>query len=239
MLTCENRHAKETPVAKHLGKAERRQQILEAALLAFGQRGYHNTQVSDIVTLAQVARGTFYLYFEGKREIFDAIVTEISNRVRKEIRPIATENLQEIPRQIYENIERATHLLLQNPLYIKIFFSDAVGLDNEFDDRLKKFYQYVLGNIRKGLEQGRDLGLVRDCDIQILSLCLMGSLKEIYYQHVLGTDKLHPGKVVKEVFRTVLQAVAKPELIPQILEWAAQMEAKPHLKPVLRVLSPN
>ncbi|HKX12516.1 MAG TPA: helix-turn-helix domain-containing protein, partial [bacterium] len=42
---------------------------MEAALSAFGKKGYHDTQVSDIIAQAKVARGTFYLYFDGKREI--------------------------------------------------------------------------------------------------------------------------------------------------------------------------
>lgn len=75
-------------MGKHLSKEERRRQLLDAALEAFGQRGYHDTQVSSIIAKAKVARGTFYLYFEGKREIFDEIVTEISGRILHEIKPI-------------------------------------------------------------------------------------------------------------------------------------------------------
>jgi len=47
-----------------LPKNERRQQILSVAREAFAKRGYHQTTIDDIVALAGVARGTFYLYFE-------------------------------------------------------------------------------------------------------------------------------------------------------------------------------
>ena len=55
-------------------KGERRQQILECARDVFSKRGYHEAKIEDIVTAAGVARGTFYLYFEDKRAVFEEIV---------------------------------------------------------------------------------------------------------------------------------------------------------------------
>ncbi|MDP9001704.1 MAG: TetR/AcrR family transcriptional regulator, partial [Myxococcota bacterium] len=57
-----------------MGKPERRQQILNVARDVFARRGYHNAKIEDIVTAAGIARGTFYLYFEDKRSIFEEIV---------------------------------------------------------------------------------------------------------------------------------------------------------------------
>jgi len=223
------------PMAKHLKKEERRLQLMEAALRAFGQRSYHATQISHIIAEAGVARGTFYLYFESKREIFDDLVTEISGRVQKVIHNIEVDSVEGILQQILSNIERATHLLLQNPLYIKIFFSDAVGLDKAFDDRLKKFYRSVLTSIRNGLQKGQDIGLIREGDIAILSLCLMGSLKEIFYQYVLGNENSAPEKIIQEVYRLVLHALVKPELIDHLIKKVPlpeTSETKPHLRVV-------
>ena len=57
-----------------LPKAERRERILEAALTAFERGGYHGTHVDDVIREADIARGTFYLYFPGKHEVFEALV---------------------------------------------------------------------------------------------------------------------------------------------------------------------
>ncbi len=203
---------------KTIKKQERKQKLLEAALGAFGKLGYHDTQVSHIIAEAKVARGTFYLYFESKREIFDALVTEISERVQRLIHPIETGTIEGILYQILGNIERATHLLFQNPLYIKIFFSDAVGLDRDFDNRLKKFYQNVLTLIQNGLNKGQELGLIRRGDTLLLALGLLGSLKEILYQFILGTHQIPEDRVIREVYHMVIHALVKPELIPQLLE---------------------
>jgi AcrR family transcriptional regulator len=41
-----------------------------AATRVFRDKGYHAASVNDIIDAAQIARGTFYLYFTSKREIF-------------------------------------------------------------------------------------------------------------------------------------------------------------------------
>ena len=55
-------------------REERRERVLRAAMQVFAQKGYHATSVGDIIKQAEIARGTFYLYFENKRQIFEAIL---------------------------------------------------------------------------------------------------------------------------------------------------------------------
>jgi AcrR family transcriptional regulator len=64
-----------------MDKAERRQQILNHARDVFALRGYHAAKIEDIVAAAGVARGTFYLYFEDKRAIFEEIVDGVLARI--------------------------------------------------------------------------------------------------------------------------------------------------------------
>jgi len=201
-----------------LTKEERRKQLIEAALRALGKKGYHDTQISDIIAEAGVARGTFYLHFQSKREIFDEIISKIFVEVDEVVRPINKEDITRIPQEILGNIERAVTLLLENPTYIKIFFSDAVGLDAEFDQRLRKFYTQLLKAIQGGLRNGQEMGIIRDVDVEILSLCLLGSLKEILYQYVLGTHKPPLKQIIQEVYRIVLHATIRPDLVDQIDE---------------------
>ena len=51
-------------------RQERRAQVLRHAKRIFARKGYHRTNVADIIARARIARGTFYLYFQNKRDIF-------------------------------------------------------------------------------------------------------------------------------------------------------------------------
>jgi AcrR family transcriptional regulator len=57
-------------------RAERRKQILEAALRVFIEKGFHVTNVSDVAAKAGVSQGTIYWYFESKDELFNAAIVE-------------------------------------------------------------------------------------------------------------------------------------------------------------------
>jgi AcrR family transcriptional regulator len=53
---------------------KRRKQLLDAATRVFARKGYWVASISDIIQAAGVARGTFYLYFRSKQDVFVAIV---------------------------------------------------------------------------------------------------------------------------------------------------------------------
>ncbi|WP_257347916.1 TetR/AcrR family transcriptional regulator [Pseudalkalibacillus decolorationis] len=51
-------------------KEEKREAILEAANQCFAQKGYNDTTVDDIAKASGTSKGSIYLYFESKEEIF-------------------------------------------------------------------------------------------------------------------------------------------------------------------------
>lgn len=57
-------------------KAARPQEILDAALLLFAEKGFAATRLEEIAARAGVSKGTIYLYFESKQAVFKALVQE-------------------------------------------------------------------------------------------------------------------------------------------------------------------
>src|ERR1700712_2862644 len=55
-------------------KEARPQELLAAALTVFVERGYAATRLDDVATLAGVSKGTLYLYFPSKEDLFRAVV---------------------------------------------------------------------------------------------------------------------------------------------------------------------
>ena len=84
--------ANDSPASK--GKAPRTargektlRKILDAALLEFGQRGFHDSSIVGITSRAKVALGTFYTYFDSKEAVFAALVRDMSRQVRDHVAP--------------------------------------------------------------------------------------------------------------------------------------------------------
>ena len=57
-------------------KEERPAELLAAALDLFVERGYAATRLDEVAARAGVSKGTLYLYFENKEELFKAVVRE-------------------------------------------------------------------------------------------------------------------------------------------------------------------
>jgi TetR/AcrR family transcriptional repressor of uid operon len=55
---------------------DRRQQILEAAMICFAKRGFHQTSMHDISTEAGISVGLIYRYFKNKEEVIAALAAE-------------------------------------------------------------------------------------------------------------------------------------------------------------------
>jgi len=57
-------------------KHARPEEITAAALEVFVERGYAGSRLEDVATRAGVSKGTLYLYFANKEELFKAVVRE-------------------------------------------------------------------------------------------------------------------------------------------------------------------
>src|SRR5919198_624335 len=60
---------------------DRRSQILDAALVCFAKRGFHQTSMHDISAEAGISVGLIYRYFENK----EAVISAMADRHKKEI----------------------------------------------------------------------------------------------------------------------------------------------------------
>ena len=161
-------------------REERREQVLRSAMEVFAHKGYHATSVGDIIKRAHIARGTFYLYFENKRQIFEAILEMalqglVSRLHRIELSPQSPPPLE----QLRANVGRVIAFLLSERELTQILLRHAEGLDADFDRRLSAFYDTIMNLIEGVLRAGHLIALVRPCDRRIVAACILGSIKEV------------------------------------------------------------
>lgn len=57
--------------------------LCEAAIVVFDERGYNAARVDDIVRQAKTSHGTFYLYFSNKEDLFQALVSGVTDEMRE------------------------------------------------------------------------------------------------------------------------------------------------------------
>src|SRR5947208_13463663 len=82
-----NVHSSSRPMSQpqiDSSNADRRSQILEAALVCFAKRGFHQTSMHDISGEAGISVGLIYRYFENK----DAVISAMADAHKEEIQEL-------------------------------------------------------------------------------------------------------------------------------------------------------
>ncbi len=170
-------------------KEKRREQILGSALEVFADKGYHASGVADILDRAGISRGTFYLYFDSKRQVFDELLDDLLLHVQDVLKPIdLTDQHRTVHQQLRDNCVAILRYLFDRPALARVFLA-AQGVDAEVDRRLQAFYDAVISLLADTMAFGQQVGIVRDLDPQTVAFCIVGSVKELIYQHVLRGGK--------------------------------------------------
>ena len=152
-----------------------RGRLLNAAKKVFSERGYHNAQISHIIDEAGVARGTFYLYFKSKEEIFKELLEEVVAELKERIKVI---DLSQDPKeQVIENIASVIEFALEERELARIVL--LRNSDPELFSLINEFFEEVIQIIRGSLDKGVALGLLRECDTELLARAVVGAIKEV------------------------------------------------------------
>ena len=73
---------KTKPTRERLTADERREQVLEAAVAEFGERGYHAASTANIAKRAGISQPYIYALFSDKRELFRAVHDRVVGEIR-------------------------------------------------------------------------------------------------------------------------------------------------------------
>jgi AcrR family transcriptional regulator len=194
-------------------RQERRAQVLRQAKRLFARKGYHRTNISDIVARSGIARGTFYLYFRNKRDLFEELLERALAELKQRVRRIRMGQLEPSPLdQLRANLSRVVEFVLAERELTDIVLNHATGFDHELDSKIAGFYERIVTQIERSLELGIEMKLVRKCDKRAVAHCILGAVKEIVGQLTLK-DLHHSESLVDEILSFGLQGVARPELL--------------------------
>ncbi|MDA3863026.1 MAG: TetR/AcrR family transcriptional regulator [Deltaproteobacteria bacterium] len=191
-------------------KRNRHQDILRAAKKLFAKLGYHQTSITKIIKEASIARGTFYLYFSSKREVFAEIVDEALESIISNMKPVSTDpvpDYESVMRQLRINLAHALHPLLKDINLSRIFVSQAEGLDTDAANKLCGFYKYLTDWLEESLDEGKELGIVRRCNSRITSISLLGMLKGVIWSYAVGGEKMDYHEVVEEITANIAEGI--------------------------------
>jgi len=137
--------------------AERRRQILDAAVAVFARQGFNQCRVSDIADEAGVAYGLVYHYFRSKDEVLDTLFLERWNVLLQVIRDLdgrdlpAREKLTAIASFIVDSYRH-------DPDLMKVIIVEVTRAANSFGrthlDQIREAYALIEAIVAKAQADG-------------------------------------------------------------------------------------
>ena len=191
--------------------SDRRAQLMEAALAAFSRGGYHGTHVSHIIAEAGVARGTFYLYFQGKREVFQALIDEMFASLDGVLEVIDPRAARSPLEQMRENFERFVGVMQERPLLTTLLIEQGAPLEPEVRERLRAFYGELTAKVEQTLALGEELGLFEPVDREVVARAIVGAVKEVFYDWDHQRDAFSPRRVADALIALTLHGLLVPQ----------------------------
>lgn len=167
---------------------EKFDRIITAADNLFYEKGYHKASVADITAAAEVAVGTFYLYFPDKLSLYHYILFDYQNRIKHYIND-RMGNAKSRREKERVGLMAWLEFVNNNPHTYGIIWQ-SIDVDKSlFVDYYKKFSK----SYEKGLIKDQDQLI--DMDYEDLSLILMGissflGLKVMLHERRLSQDEI-------------------------------------------------
>jgi AcrR family transcriptional regulator len=180
-----------------------RRRLLEAAERVFADMGYHDASIVKITEAAGVGQGTFYLYFESKKVVFDEVVLDLNSRVRHAMTEAAA-----------GGSTRAESELLGFGAFFR-FTADHPALyrivrQAEFvsPETLHLHYERLTDGYVAGLRQAMEAGEVEQGDPEVLAWSLMGIGELVGMRWILWDGgRGMPEDVFRELARIIVRAL--------------------------------
>lgn len=164
-------------------------QIIDAAVIAIAENGYHQAQVSKIAKQAGVADGTIYLYFKNKEDILISLFEEKMGNFIEKINDMiagngtATEKLLRVIESHFRLLSEDHHLAIVTQLELR---QSSKELRLKINDILKGYLQVIDKILIEGIETGE---FPSSLDVRLARQMIFGTIDETVTTWVMNEEK--------------------------------------------------
>ena len=158
-------------------KQQRRDDILNTARTIFFDKGFRDTTIDDIARAAELSRGTIYLYFESKEEIYATVLEEGMDILQRLIREAYSPD-QDPLANLLAGHDAFMHFHAAYKNHYQVLMLDKMQIEEvlppELKGRLNGKFTGMAEWIAKILQEGIDQGFFRPMPVLEVAYLQMG-----------------------------------------------------------------
>jgi AcrR family transcriptional regulator len=186
-------------------KAELKEKIIQAAVESFSQSGYDKTKMEDIAKRLGLSKGTLYLYFKSKEDLFVAICERNIQQSDSEDAGffVRKENVASDAEQIYDNIRRREQGNDRVMLEMVAESARNPKLKKSMYELHLKIHDHVMQNIKSKIDEGF---IRKDVDAASLAIALVALYDGLAVNRMLGISEVTNKKAWVVALKAIIAA---------------------------------
>jgi len=194
---------KVAPSLKRIRRKNRKEEIIKAASNLFSQKSYHDVTMDQIAGEVGVAKGTIYLYFKSKENLYLGILEHTFETIESILeREIAKED--PAPQKLKKILRLIFQFYFQNMDVLRILTRDETRLIREHFEFTEHWRHRRIKLYRKVLEKGIKEGSFRSANTELMALIIFGLVGSVMFFY--PTDKT-AGEIAEEVFSMISEGI--------------------------------
>lgn len=174
--------------------AERRDDLMNAAQRMFIEHGVNNTTVDQITNTAEVAKGTFYIYFSSKEDIHAALASRfVEEYVRKVRAEIENESEDDFAGKLSAWVGASVDGYLNDAPLVDMLFHKHPQIPNG------NITNIIVAPLEELLSSGQQSGAWSIGSPHFVAVYLYSALHGVIDDLVFGSNPITKRKLIKEI----------------------------------------
>ncbi len=195
-----------------MGRIKKKEDLIESAIKVFAKKGVHKTTVKDIIKEAGISRGTFYLYYHSKNELFSHLLENFMKEVIQAFADIHYDELKTYE-DFCKHIETVSNvfkkIVTRNKALTSILYKEGIIGGKPFDEKAKFYIDHLLDISERFLSFCMEREIIRKVNPKVVSYIALGLVKELLYQYVEEKLPVEPDEIIKEGVEFYTRALKK------------------------------
>ena len=182
-------------------------EILDAARIVFAKNGFDAATIDNIALTAGVAKGTVYLYFPSKRDLFLACLREgvlaLHAELAAELRAAVT-----CQAKLHAFIAVRFHYFNRNRDFFRIYYTEFSQLvTGKAQPEFQDLYDQQAALLESVLADGVHSGQFRHCDVPRTARLVYDLIRAALAQHILHGAAEAPETPIDTLYHFVLKGI--------------------------------
>jgi AcrR family transcriptional regulator len=205
---------------KEVVSAFRTREIIAAARQVMTGREWEAITMEEIAQAAGVAKGTIYLYFQGKEDLLRALLSQVGENLLADIQAITASDMspwEKLARAVSVHLEYLKRERALFPLYMQM--PQWEQKDPQGWRHLRSLQEKYMAELYRVFTEGMVEGQLIQADPRLLTFLLRGMVRAVGY-YLMSEGRENTAPEARRVLLTILHSGVIPPQAPHHLEEA-------------------